>query len=69
MNELKQALPDIVLERDRVRFDGADAEIERYCATGEPTTLWQLDYRNHTEEKSIDTGVLDALKKEFDLYV
>ncbi|HFO1288695.1 TPA: sigma factor-like helix-turn-helix DNA-binding protein [Pseudomonas aeruginosa] len=61
--------PDITLERDYVRFDGTDTEIERYYATGEPTTLWQLDYRNHTEEKSVDTGVLDALMKEFDLYV
>jgi hypothetical protein len=49
MNELKQALPDIVLERDCVRFDGTDAE-KCYYATGEPATLWQLDYRNHTEE-------------------
>lgn len=39
MNELKQALPDIVLERDCVRFDGTGAEIERYYAIGEPTTL------------------------------
>lgn len=69
MNELKQALPDIVVERDCVRFDETDAEIERYYATGEPSTLWQLGYRNHAEEKSIDTGVLDTLKKEFDLYV
>lgn len=69
MNELKQALPDIVSERDCVRFDGTDAEIERYYATVEPTTLWQLDYRKHAEEKSIDKGVLDTLKKEFDLYV
>lgn len=61
--------PDITLQRDYVRFDGADAEIECYYATGEPATLWQLDYRNHTEEKSVDTGVLDALIKEFDLYV
>lgn len=61
--------PDITLERDYVRFDGPDTEIERYYATGEPNTLWQLDYRNHTEEKSVDTGVLDALIKEFDLYV
>jgi hypothetical protein len=38
MNELNQALPDIVLERD-----GTDAEIERYHATGESTTLWQLE--------------------------
>ena len=61
--------PDITLERDYVRFDGTDTEIERYYATGEPTSLCQLDYRNHTEEKSVDTGVLDALIKEFDLYV
>ena len=61
--------PDITLERDYVRFDGTDTEIERYFATGEPITLRQLDYRNHTEEKSVDTGVLDALIKEFDLYV
>ncbi len=61
--------PDITLERGCVRFDGTDTEIECYYATGEPTTLWQLDYRNHTEEKSVDTGVLDALMKEFDLYV
>lgn len=61
--------PDMTLERDYVRFDGTDGEIEHYYATGEPTTLWQLDYRNHTEEKSVDTGVLDALIKEFDLYV
>lgn len=61
--------PDITLERDYVRFDGADTEIECYYTTGEPTTLWQLDYRNHTEERSVDTGVLDALMKEFDLYV
>lgn len=43
MNELNQALPDIVLERDCMRFDGTDAEIERYHATGESTTLWQLE--------------------------
>ncbi len=61
--------PDITLERDYVRFDGMDTEIERYFATGEPITLRQLDYRNHTEEKPVDTGVLDALMKEFDLYV
>lgn len=61
--------PDITLERDYVRFDGPDTEIERYYATGEPNTLWQLDYRNHTVERSVDTGVLDALIKEFDLYV
>lgn len=29
MNELEQGLPDIALGRDCVRFDGADAEIER----------------------------------------
>ncbi len=56
MNELKQALPDIVLERDCMRFVGTDAEIERYYATGEPTTLWQLEYRNHTKGKSINTA-------------
>lgn len=43
MNGLKQALPDIVLDRDCMRFDGTDAEIERYYATGESTTLWQLE--------------------------
>lgn len=61
--------PAISLERDYVRFDGTDTDIERYYATGEPAALWQLDYRNHTEEKSVDTSVLDALMKEFDLYV
>lgn len=61
--------PDITLEGGCVRFDGTDNEIERYYASCEPTTLWQLDYRNHTDEKSVDTGMLDALVKEFDLYV
>lgn len=43
MNELNQALPDIVLEWDCMRFGGTDAEIERYHATGESTTLRQLE--------------------------
>ncbi len=60
---------DITLQGDYVRFDGTDAEIENYYATGEPATLWELDYRNHTEEKSVDTGLLDTLLKEFDLDV
>jgi hypothetical protein len=60
---------EIKQDGDYVGFFGTDAEIESYYATGEPKTFSQLDYRNYSEEKSIDTGILEALVKEFDLSV
>jgi len=54
---------------DYVEFFGSDAEIENYYATGEPEKFSQLDYRNYTEERSIDASILEELVKEFDLNV
>ncbi|WP_206477976.1 sigma factor-like helix-turn-helix DNA-binding protein [Halomonas sp. KRD171] len=61
--------PEIKRHGDYIGFFGTDAEIERYYATGEPTTLSQLNYRYFSEKRAIDTGILDALVKEFDLDV
>ncbi len=61
--------PELMQDGDYVGFFGTDAEIESYYATGEPTTFSQFDYRNHTKERSIDTGILEMLVKEFDLNV
>ncbi|SHK65124.1 Sigma-70, region 4 [Marinobacter antarcticus] len=61
--------PETKRDGDYVGFFGTDAKIESYYATGEPMTFSQLDYRNYTEDRSIDTGILDALVNEFDLNV